>query len=204
MKGLLSTALLVAVIALCSCGSAAKSTVANVKGKDPAFAYRVLHRAGLRVSIRRPLAFVHFLSLFRSDYYREYAQMWQFAEAWPGPAATVTAQTTRGGSVVARGSVVALSVSGVAGDSGVFRCESWPTTASRLTGLTLRQAVLAAGKCVGLAAKLPPLHRAGKPNLLDNYEVVAQRPAAGAWFLPPTSASNPPPRVIALRVRATG
>ena len=98
----------IASLALASCGQSKTVTVPNVQNKNVVKAYDVLHKAGLKVSILRPLTYQR--SVFKFDTSQTIlGHIWRCV----GPCVPmVVRQIPRAGSSVARGSPVALAVYG--------------------------------------------------------------------------------------------
>jgi beta-lactam-binding protein with PASTA domain len=189
------TAVVALLVFLSACG-AKKATVPNVKYKDPETAYDLLHKAGLKVSMRG-----------------ECSSKWLAGVGSGCGDVVVTMTEPQSGRSVASGSTVVIGVSPLlACDfSGYLHClpggkripidrtESLPSRTPNppqpsqmpdLRGKALSSAMRDMG-CLQIAVpQLPPLRAVDRPHLLDNYVVVRQSPAPGS--ITSVSASNPP------------
>ena len=201
-----AAALIALLVSLSACG-AKKVTVPNVKYKDPLAAYEMLHKAGLKVSMRG-----------------ECSTKW-FSSGDSGCAVAVTRIEPQSGGSLAAGSTVVISVSQLSachfggfvdclhGKSiRVERASSQPSRTPNLPqpsqmpdlrGKALSSAIRGAGCLPVDVPLLPPLRAADRPHLLDNYVVVRQSPAPGS--LTSVTASNPPCSLtVTLKVQLIG
>lgn len=161
-----------------SCGGPGTTTVPNAKGNDPETAYRLLQRAGLRIS-SDDFCFTHWIA---------------YGSGCAG--AYVAEQSPRPGGLVDRGSEVVIKVVGpnqfhtAIPHQGAAECNSQPKQMPDLRGQPLSQVFGELGCLSTYSSQLPPLSSADKANMFDNYRVTHQSPAPGV--ITEVSGSNPP------------
>lgn len=167
------------------CGKSAEPVkVPGIGEANPADAYSLLREAGLRVSV----------SVDKTLDYDSTGGFGfeQHGFTWPYSVSQTPAPST----IVSPGSAVTLTIRPVNQlGSRAFRtpssthCSRRPKTIPNLTGESLSSAVSTFSGCFNIITKLPPLHSADAPRLLDNYEIEHQSPTPGS-AVPEVSAST--------------
>lgn len=182
---LILAAVAASVLLAAGCGKHTEPVkVPSVGEANPGDAYSLLRKAGLRVSV----------SVDKTLDYNSTGGFGfeQHAFTW----ASSVSQTPAPGTTVSPGSAVTLNIRPVYQlGSRAFRtsssthCSRRPKTVPNLTGRSLGSAVNTFNGCFSISAKLPPLHAAEAPQLLDNYEIEHQSPTPGS-AVPEVSAST--------------